>query len=271
MKTLTVLAALLPALAFAAPAVAGDAPAVSAPNVKADLSAGALSGGPAVVAGATATVPMGHDFGFQMDAAFGNADRDNRGGLAGHAFYRDPESMLLGVTGMWSKLNGPHEDAETVIYRYGVESEFYLGNFSVLPSAGVQNSHGDSTGYATVGGIYYATPNVALASSVGGASNIRYVQLGSEFRLQDDSNISYLVDTGMSNQGPGYVMVGVRFSFGAPSRSIQERDRYDDPGNIVTYMNTTASNVITAPSVHNSTPAPAPVVAPAPAPAPPPI
>lgn len=258
-RLLTAAALALPALTLPAlPALAGDAPAVSSTNMKADLSAGALSGGPAAVAGATLTTPISHDFGFQLDAAFGSADRDTRGGLAAHAFYRDPETMLLGGTAMWSQLNGPHRNAQTELVRYGVESEFYLGDFSILPSAGVQVAHGDATGYATVGGIYYATPNVALASSVGGASNIRFVQFGAEARLDPDSNMSYLFDTGLSNMGPGYVMVGVRFAFGAPSRTIQERDRYDDPGNIVTYMNTTAANVITAPTAHIPAPAPAP-------------
>lgn len=251
-------------MAWSPSAWAEDAPpAVSAPNVKADLTAGALGGGPAALAGITGTVPLGHSFGLQADAAFGVADADERGGVAGHLFYRDPRTMLLGVTGMWSKIAGPHDDAESKIRRVGVESEFYMDDVSVLPAAGIQNSHGDSTGYASLAGIYYASPSLALASSVSGFGNSRALQAGLEYQPDPGSSLSYLADAGISNQGPAFVMVGVRFSFGAGARTLKERDRFDDPANIVTYMNTTGAAALTAKTAHN----PAPVVA-APAPEP---
>lgn len=249
-------ATMLLSVVVAVPAAAAESPpAVSAPNLKVDAVAGALGGGPAALVGVTATAPLGHYLGVQMDAAIGSADQDMRGGFAGHLFYRDPRSMLLGVTGMWSTIAGPHKDAESDLRRIGVESEFYMGDFSVLPSAGVQNDHADSTGYASLGGIYYATPNLALATSVSGVANSRAVQAGLEYRPEASATMSYLFDAGVGNQGPAFVLAGVRFSFGAPSRTLQERDRFDDPGNIVTYMNTVGAAAVTTKTDHIPRPA----------------
>jgi hypothetical protein len=247
---------------------AETAPAVSAPNVKLDLMGGALSGGPAALAGATVTAPLGHAFGVQIDGAIGNADRDMRGGMAAHLFYRDPDQMMLGATGMWSNIAGPQKDAETNLRRFGLEAEFYLGDFSILPSAGTQNSYGDTTGYASLGGIYYMTPNMALGASLSGVSDTRAVQAGFEYRPEGFTSMSYLADMGVGTDGPPFFLAGVRFSFGAPSKTLQERDRYDDPGNIVTYMNTVGASSVTTKTNHNPAPTPTPAAVVA---APPPI
>ncbi|AVM74224.1 hypothetical protein [Magnetospirillum gryphiswaldense] len=248
------IAAILTGMSAFSAFAADPAPAVSAPNVKVDVMGGALSGGPAILGGATFTAPLGHDFGVQMDGAFGMADQDLRGGMAVHLFYRDPTSMLLGVTGMWSNIAGPHKDAKSNIRRVGAEAEFYFDDFSILPSAGVQNDHADTTGYANLGGIYYATPNLALGTSVSGVANSRAIQAGFEYRPDSWTNTSYLFDTGVGNQGAAFVLAGIRFSFGAPSKTLQQRDRYDDPGNIVTYMNTVGSAAVTTKTDHIPTP-----------------
>ncbi|MBX9634282.1 MAG: hypothetical protein K2X44_04800 [Magnetospirillum sp.] len=245
-------------MAFAAPAYAEDMapPAVSAPNMKVDLSGGSLSGGPAALAGFTGTVPVGHSFGLQVDGALGVADEDPRGGVAGHFFYRDPRSFMLGATAMWSKITGPNDDAESKIRRVGLEAEIYLGDFSILPTAGVQNAHGDATGYGSLGGVYYLTDSLALGTSVSGSGNSRALQVGGEYKPSVDLPVSFMLDTGMDNKGPAFVLAGVRFSFGAPSRTLKERDRFDDPGNIVTYMNTTAAGAITSGTAHTPKPTP---------------
>ncbi|MBX9633496.1 MAG: hypothetical protein K2X44_00820, partial [Magnetospirillum sp.] len=213
MKYVTTATMFLSAISAFSAVAEESAPAVSAPNLKIDAVAGALSGGPAVLGGMTGTAPLGHDFGVQLDAAVGSADRDMRGGFAGHLFYRDPHSMLLGVTGMWSNIGGPQAGAQSDIRRVGAEAEFYFGDFSVLPSVGVQNDHADSTGYASLGGIYYATPNLALGASVSGVANSRAVQTGLEYRPDSGGSMSYLVDMGMGNEGPAFLLAGVRFSF----------------------------------------------------------
>lgn len=230
-----------------APAMAAEkAPAVSAPNVKLDVVGGALGGGPAALGSFTGTVPLGHDFGFQLDGAIGTADRDARGGLGGHVFYRDPETFMLGATAMWSRLGGPHHDVESTIRRVGAEAEFYLGDYTFQPSGGLQNDHGDTTGYATLGFVYYPTDNLALGTSLGGFANSRALQVGFEYQPFDETPISFLFDTGIDNMGPGFVLAGLRYSFGGPSKTVKGRDRYDDPFNIVRYMNTVGAAAIAA-------------------------
>ena len=169
-----------------------------------------------------------------------------RGGFGGHVFYRNPNQMLFGVTAMWSNIAGPYEDIDSDTRRAGVETELYLGDFSILPSAGLQNSHGDTTGYANLGAIYYGTDNLALGASLSGSSSSRAVQAGVEYRPDNWTSMSYILDMGVGTDGPPFFLGGVRFSFGAPSRTLKDRDRYDDPGNIVTYMNTASSSAIVA-------------------------
>jgi hypothetical protein len=243
-------------LSIISSATASEAPpAVSAPNVKLDLTGGALGGGPAAVVGATGTIPVGHSFGFQMDGTIGIADRDERGGVGGHFFYRDPRDLLLGITGMWSRVAGPHDNASSDFRRVGVETEFYSESLSFMPSAGVQNSHGDSTGYATFGVAYYLTDNLSLGGSLAAFSNSRAAQLGFEWQPVEETPLSLIADVGVSNQGPGFVLAGVRYSFGAPSTSIKQRDRYDDPVNIVRFMNTVGTSAFTAKAAHAQAPA----------------
>jgi hypothetical protein len=234
-----------------APALAEDAPpAVSAPNMKVDLTAGALGGGPAVMGGFTGTAPLGHSFGVQLDGAIGSADADMRGGFAGHVFYRDPRSFLLGTTAMWSNIAGPNEEAKSSFRRVGLESELYLGDFSILPAFGVQNAHGDATGYASLAGIYYPTPYLALSVSAAGFGNSRSMQMGFEYQLFEDTPLSLIGDVGMDNKGPPFMLAGIRYSFGAPSKTIKDRDRFDDPANIVRYMTTVGASGFTSLPAH---------------------
>jgi hypothetical protein len=240
---------------LAASAFAEDAPpAVSAPNMKVDVSAGALGGGPAVMTGFTGTAPLGHSLGVQLDGALGSADEDMRGGFAGHLFYRDPRFFLLGATAMWSSIAGPHADARSDIRRAGLEAEFYLGDFSVLPTFGAQNANGDTTGYGSLAGIYYPTPYLALATSVSGSGNARALQVGFEYQLFEDTPLSLIGDSGIDNKSSPFFLAGIRYSFGAPSKTIKERDRFDDPGNIVRYMNTTGASAITSSTGHTPKP-----------------
>jgi hypothetical protein len=243
------------AMGLTGPARAQDAPpAVSAPNIKIDATAGALSGGPAVLTGFTGTAPLGHSLGVQLDGALGSADDDMRGGFAGHLFYRDPRSFLLGATAMWSSIAGPHEDSRSEVRRAGLEAEFYFTDVSVLPTFGAQNSNGDTTGYGSLAGIYYPSPYLALAASVSGAGNARALQLGFEYQLIEDTPFSLIGDAGVDNKSTPFFLAGIRYSFGAPSKTIKDRDRLDDPANIVRYMNTVSSSAVTASPAHTTKP-----------------
>jgi hypothetical protein len=226
-------------------------PAVSAPNMKVDMSGGFLGGGPAYLGSFTGTAPLGHSFGIQLDGALGVADDDPRGGFAGHVFYRDPRSYSVGVTGMWSRITGPWDSAKSNILRAGLEGEVYLGDFSILPAAGWQHSNADATGYASLGALYYVTPYLVLGVSTAASSNARSLQTGLEYQFDKDMPLSVILDVGIDNRGPAFALAGLRYSFGAPSKSLQQRDRFDDPANIVRYMNTVGAAAFTAGSAHN--------------------
>jgi hypothetical protein len=223
------------------PAFASDQlPAVSAPNLKADLAAGSSDGDLAGISSLSATVPIGDASGFQLDSAFGKVGDQNLGGAGAHLFWRDPNSMLLGVTGMVSRVEGASDN----LARAGLESEFYQGNFTISASAGGQWDFRGTTAYSSVGTSYYVTPNFILSSRVSGFSNVRTIQIGSEYRPKSHSRTTFYADIGTDNDHNEFALAGIRFSFGGTGKTIKDRDRQDDPINIVSSLMSSSAQAV---------------------------
>jgi hypothetical protein len=219
-----------------------SAPAVSSPNAKVEMTSGISDGSGVGIGSFSGSLPLGHSFGMQVDGALGQVGNKTVGGVGNHLFWRDPSTMLFGVTGMWSRVERATHDLE----RGGLETEFYLDEFTLSSSAGGQWDARGKTGYASFGVTYYATPNLALSSQVSGFSNNRLVQFGAEFRPQQMESSSFFIDTGIDNDHKAFALAGIRFSIGAPSKTLRKRDRYDDPINIVSsMMSASAPAVIT--------------------------
>lgn len=228
-KSLLTYSSALTILVLPNTAAGQTAPAVSQPNLKIDVSTGVSNGDLTVNGGVSGTVPLGHAFGLQLDGAAGSVDENTYGGVGGHLFWRNPETLLVGATGMWARF----EDADDSLFRAGLEAELYLSNFTLFSAGGMQWDSEDDSAYGSAGISYYAMPNLILSVQASGFDDYQNYQLGAEYRPATLETSSIFVDTGIDDDSEVSGHIGLRMSFGAPSSTLKDRDRYDDPVNIV--------------------------------------
>ncbi len=231
---------------------AADGQAVSAPTASVSTSAGSVDGAAAGFLSGIATVPVGNRFGAQLDWVLGQDGDRGQGGGGGHLFWRDPAAAMVGATAMWSRIGGWN------VYRYGVESEAYLGDFTVAPAAGLQrgdaNEGSSSSGYVNLALSWYAEHNVKLTGGSTDFSNVRVGYGGAQYQCADDSPWSVFAVGGGGNRSTGFGLVGLRVTFGAGTSSLMERDRHGDPDNIVDFATSISGAVgATAQQLRNQT------------------
>ncbi|WGH77484.1 hypothetical protein [Jannaschia ovalis] len=133
---------LLPALVAAllvplvSPAWAQSGPAVESPNAKLSFGFSAAeedAAGEGGFALGSVAVPLGHSFGAQVDLLVDDQENatDRFGastGVALHLFARDPSRYLLGVYAHAIETDSIFGDIDAT--RYGIEGEYYLGDFT---------------------------------------------------------------------------------------------------------------------------------------------
>lgn len=226
------LAALLTASTMLSAGALADSgkPAVAAPNAKFDVSGGSVGLEAAGAVAGSVSLPLAQNYGIQIDAAGMRGETTDKAGAAFHIFRRDPASYLVGVTGMAAYAD--HDDFHQ-IYRTGIETEFYLGDVTVAPSAGYQRNFGQNWAYANLHAGYYVTDNLVLGAEVGGFSLYRVAGLDAEWQPWAGSPVSLFANVGGGNRGGGFGLAGVRFSFGVNGASLKEQHREYDPPNIV--------------------------------------
>jgi len=203
--------------------------AVSDLNGTVEASAGTKNGDGNYNIGGNIDIPLGDKFGLQFDTMYNKAGSEDGGGLAAHYFYRNPESFLLGATAMWYDIEGYD------IFRYGAESEFYLDDFTLAPSAGFQTGAANDgvTGFYSLDASYYPEENIKLTIGTQGYSNIIAGYAEAEWQPFNDTPMSFYINGGDVEDGNAFALVGVRFSFGVDGQSLKYRNRHSDPVNIV--------------------------------------
>lgn len=227
-------------LALCPSAMAGDDPAVSAPTLSIDGSGGSVNGSPSGFASATGTLPLSHRFGFQLDGAAGKSGDQVQKGVGGHVFWRDPDQALLGAAAGWSHIGSAN------IYRYGLESEAYLGDFTLSPSFGLQrgdaNEGTTSSGYGTLSLGWYVNSDFKLSLGGTGYSNTRIGFGEVEWQPYVSAPVAFFANGGGGNRGHGFAIAGIRYTFGAGEASLKDRERHGDPENIVSQSNPSGGN-----------------------------
>ena len=81
------------------------------------------------------SMPLGCEFGVQIDASGGSFANRFLGSAAGHLFWRDPAKALLGVYGSytyWDQVGGVRAN------HVGPEAELYMGRWTLQGVAGVE-------------------------------------------------------------------------------------------------------------------------------------
>ena len=229
MKHLLFIAPLLLALPQAALAQT-TGPAVAQPNGEISTAAGVINNDTRAIIAGKVAVPLSHSFGAQIDGSQIVGEGTDRGGLAGHVFYRDPQKYLLGLTTMWSRISS--ED----LYRAGPEAELYLKDVTFRVSGGWQHGFDETTGYGNAKVTYYPMDNLALAVRGEAFSSVRSAGVEVEYQ-PSEKPFTVFATGGDSNNADGLFLAGLRFTFGAPGTSLKERHRQYDPVNIVDSFN----------------------------------
>jgi len=245
--------------AYGGPATFGDC-AVSEINGKLSIAGGAAKDdgnkGAVFQSEGSVSIPINCQFGLQLDGALGKLDGKTTGGVAAHAFARDPNSYLLGAYGSYSGAGGND------IWRLGPEAEYYLDKITLSGLAGYENSDrtkGDV--FAALGVSYYATDNFKLSAGYSRFLDVSAAAFGAEYQL-DNMPASLFVAGQFGNKDHRRVLAGVRYYFGGAQKSLIRRDREDDPMNFLNVLIRNVANpaapVVAPPTVTPPPPPPPP-------------
>jgi hypothetical protein len=226
----------------AAPDNAARLPAVDGFNAKISGFGGAaeeqaLYGGAGSVA-----LPLGQWFGLQLDGLVAGFDSEDQGnvtlaGTAAHLFWRDPAQGLLGAYGHYI-----HADAFDGIdvYAAGVEGALYWGRFTLEGVAGAEGGEVDTAfgsfdidtrffDFAQV--AYYPVDDLKLSMGHSYSLDQHAALFGAEWGLDAGGGImaSLFANGGVSEDGDGAVLGGLRLYFGQRAKTLIRRHREDDP------------------------------------------
>lgn len=218
-------------------------PAVSAVNGKIGLLGGSLSGNGAFGASGSLAMPLGSQFGAQIDGLLGTTDSKTFYGIGGHVFWRDPSVGLLGGYASYVGWSGsttiggggdlPLFDVTGAdVGKVGVEAEAYLGRMSFEALGAYQfGSNTGFTGQATA--AYYATDDLRLElgynflQGPGGS-----ITAGGEWQFTGTST-SLFVDASYASSNSWSAVGGIKMYFGGEQKSLIRRHREDDPANLL--------------------------------------
>lgn len=111
------------------------APAVDGVNTKIEGYGGSIANRSLYGAEGAVGIPLGGQWGAQIDAKGGDLDHRAFGAVAGHMFWRNPYNALLGVYAnytRWDQFGGVH------VSQVGGEFGYYWGRFTLQAVAGAE-------------------------------------------------------------------------------------------------------------------------------------
>jgi hypothetical protein len=208
------------------------------------------------------SVPLGCEFGFQLDTSGGSFDSSSIFSVGGHLFWRNPNIGLLGLYGSYSRWD---QFTGVTANHIGPEAEWYFGRWTVEGVAGVEfgNSASGQIGpsivtydiatrfFDQINLAYYLNDNlkVFLGHRYLGGKNA--VAIGGEWGVPVGAGTmgSLFVEGRYGEDNATGVWGGIRFYFGQKDKSLIQRHREDDPVNW---------NPPAVPNTGSSTPAPVP-------------
>jgi hypothetical protein len=237
-------------------------PAVDGVNWKLDGLGGAFSD-PSRSFGAgrvAVTVPLGTQFGLQLDGVAGNFDNRFFASGAGHLFWRDPDRGLLGLYGnytSWDQYGGVH------VSQVAGEGEIYWGRWTLQGVAGIESNNSATIITKTLSTVPLPNtppgPNTinTLTQTIAGGSNFfdqvnlayyvtdnwkayvghRYLggenalALGTEFGIPTGRGTmtALFAEGRIGENGHNGIWGGLRVYFGAKDKPLMARHRQDDP------------------------------------------
>lgn len=240
-------------------------PAVDGVNAKAEAYGGLLAGKSLGGAAGAVSMPLGSNYGLQIDSAAGAFDGSRFGNVAGHAFWRDSSGLVgLYTSHTWWDRNGG-----VYLGQVAGEGEIYLGRFTLQGIAGVEfgnTAQVISTSTSTVapglpdpllGGAPGVTTTTMMLDSYAVKTrffdqvNFKYylsdqwsgyvghrylggrnaLALGSEVTLPLGHGVlaSAFIEGRAGEANMQGIWGGVKFYFGGKDKSLLARHRQDDP------------------------------------------
>ena len=248
-------------LSGAAPA-RGCVQAVDGMNGKAGADGGTFSDKTLYSGLGSLAVPLGCEYGFQVDGSVGSFNENGIYAVGGHLFWRNPSVGLLGMYGSsihWDQFSG------VTANHVGPEAEWYFGRWTIQGVAGVEfgNSTSGQVGpnivtydvntrfFDQINFAYYINDNlkVFLGHRYLGGKNA--LAIGGEWGVPVGRGTmgSLFVEGRVGEDNATGVWGGIRFYFGHQDKSLIRRNREDDPADW---------NAGGFPNPGNSTPAPTP-------------
>jgi len=202
------------------------------------------------------SVPLGCEFGAQIDALSGSFDGHFLGGAAGHLFWRNPAQGLIGAYGdyiRWDQFGGVRTG------HVGGEGELYNGQWTLQGVAGAEfgNSATNVTTSTSIVGLLGTTASSAQSFNIKTRPfdqvNLKYylvdnwsayvgqrylggkdwLALGTEVGLPIGHGImtTAFVEGRIGEGKTDGIWGGLRAYFGTKDKSLMARQRQDDPNN----------------------------------------
>ena len=210
------------------PVIANDA--VSVTNFKVDGLYGNFDGESGKAFAGTVTFPVGMSYGIQIDGLGGEVNPDEVYGVGAHAFWRDSNVGLLGLTGSSSAAY----DYET--QRVGIEGEYYVNRGTLSAYLGHQAGDVDTSGYAGFVAGYYVNDDLLCSAGLQQSDGFFICNIGTEYQTSMPGLTVY-ANLAMGEDDYEHVYFGLRYYFGAENKTLIRRHREDDPmNNIMTTL-----------------------------------
>jgi hypothetical protein len=225
-----------------APAQAGCIQAVDGINGKVAGWGGSFASNSIYGGSGSLALPLGCEFGAQIDGTAASFDNRFLGTIAGHVFWRDPAKALLGIYGSftdWNQVGGVRTG------HVGPEAEWYSGRWTLQGVAGAEFGNNAS---GIVGGLtetynvktrffdevnlaYYLQDNfkVYVGHRYLGGENA--LALGGEYGIPMNHGVmaALFAEGRIGESNVSGVWGGLRFYFGQKDKTLIRRHREDDP------------------------------------------
>jgi hypothetical protein len=172
------------------------------------------------------TFPVGMSYGIQIDGLGGEVNPDEVYGAGVHAFWRDSNVGLLGLTGSSA------ETYDTEVRRVGIEGEYYANRGTLSAYLGHQAGDIDTSGYAGFIAGYYFCDDLLCSVGLHQSDGFLSYNLGAEYQTSAPG-LSVYANLTMGEDDYEHVFFGLRYYFGAEDKTLIRRHREDDPFNMV--------------------------------------
>lgn len=194
------------------------------------------------------TIPLGHQYGLQIDGVAAEFDSNLFGHIPGyslgaHAFWRDPSRGLLGVYADYLYVDS---FGGLQFYTAGVEGALYLNRFTIDGTIGFKNGDMiDAEFYNDIRASYYPTDNLMLYIGQSYAFDTNSFNYGTEWAFARKGRAATAVFAqGTAFEGGDQIIsVGMRVYLGKRQKSLLRRHREDDPRILTSAPNLVAVSV----------------------------